>query len=60
MWTIVFTWIKAQAGITGNEIMDHLAKQAAKSNSIPLYSKIPKSALLATLKQESLEKYQEE
>ena len=48
--------MKAHAGSTGNELADHLAKQAAKSNSKPLYRKIPKSALLANPKTGNLGK----
>ena len=36
-WTIAFKRIKAHAGITGNEIADHLAKQAAKSHCTAKY-----------------------
>ena len=39
-WTIIFTWIKAQAGNHGNEIADNLAKEATKNKEI-MYNKIP-------------------
>jgi hypothetical protein len=52
--TIAPTCINAHAGIIGNELAEHLGKQAAKS--IPLNSKVVKSVFLTTLKQEHLGK----
>ena len=57
-WTMAFACSKAHAGDTVNETVDNLAEQTAKSISTPLYSKIPRNAFLATLKQESLGKCQ--
>ena len=52
-WTVTFSWIEVQAGITGKEIAG-MAKQVAKSTSIPLFRKLPNSAFLVTLKKASL------
>ena len=41
-WRIDFTWIKACAGHSGNELADKLTKEAIKNSEI-CYNKIPKS-----------------
>jgi len=40
-WHVEFTWIKAHAGHSGNELADKLNKEAAKTSEI-CYNKIPK------------------
>jgi ribonuclease HI len=45
-WKIKFLWVKAHAGIYGNEMVDRLAKEAARSNRTKYgYSRIPISAI---------------
>jgi len=43
-WKIEFKWVKAHAGIYGNEIVDRLAKKATQ-NYYVTYRRIPKSAI---------------
>jgi ribonuclease HI len=44
-WTITFTWIEAYAGIYGNELVDKLAKEAARKDDIP-FDRIPTSEIV--------------
>jgi ribonuclease HI len=51
-WVVMFRWVKAHAGILGNEIADTLAKKAGKNASLPEdYKRIPKSVILKELKE---------
>jgi ribonuclease HI len=43
-WKIGFKWVKAHAGIHGNEMADRLAKQAPQNYHVT-YSWIPNSAI---------------
>jgi len=45
-WKIKFSWVKAHAGVYGNEMTDRLAKEAARSDGTNYgFSRIPKSAI---------------
>ena len=52
-------WVKAHAGTRGNELADTIAQKAATNGTIPeSYTRIPKSAVLRQLEEESLQKWQ--
>jgi len=60
-WTIEFSWIKAHAGNFGNELADHLAKDAVSDKDIPVFfDRIPKTTLYSELEEEATLKWQEE
>jgi hypothetical protein len=60
-WTIKFRWVKARAGIRGNELADPLAKGAATNENITeSYKRVPKSVVLSELEEKSVEKRQRE
>jgi ribonuclease HI len=49
-WIIHFTWVKAHDGNHGDELADHLAREAAGSSEADTaYIKIPKSAVINDL-----------
>ena len=54
-WTIKFRWVKARAGIRGNELADPLAKGAATNENITeSYKRVPKSVVLSELEEKSV------
>jgi len=60
-WRVEFTWIKAHAGHRGNETAHQLAKEEANNKNIDeSYTKIPKSAILNELKENSIMQWQRE
>ena len=60
-WKIDFSWIKANAGHYGNELVDQLAKEAASNNDITKCCKrSPKSEVLSELNKVSATKWQSE
>ena len=56
-WHIDFTWIKAHAGNSGNELADKLAKEAIKKREI-CYNKIPISEIARQEAEKTIAKWQ--
>jgi ribonuclease HI len=60
-WIDHFTWVKAHDSNYGNELADHLVKEAACGSSIKIaYIKIPKSAVTSELKEKGVQVWQSE
>jgi hypothetical protein len=58
---IHFTWVKACASNYGNELVDHLVKEAACDGDADFaYIKIPKSAVTSKLKEQGVQVWQGE
>jgi len=56
-WKIL-CWVKAHAGVLGNELADALAKRAATNKNIPeSYNKIPKGVIMKDLEEESVKEW---
>jgi len=53
------SWVKARAGIYGNEMADQLAKAANRNSDIAVsFHRIPKSTLHSELKEVVIQKWQ--
>jgi hypothetical protein len=60
-WKVEFSWIKTHAGHRGNELVAQLAKEAANSRIIAeCYTRIPKSAVLSDLYEQSINWWQKD
>jgi ribonuclease HI len=58
-WEVTLCWVKAYAGIMGNELADTLAKKAATNESLTEdYNRIPKNVVTRELVEESVKKWQ--
>jgi ribonuclease HI len=58
-WEVKICWVKAHAGIMGNELADTLAKKAATNESLnEEYNRIPKSVVTRELEEEIVRKWQ--
>jgi hypothetical protein len=58
-WEVTLCWVKAHAGIMGNELADTLAKKAATNESLTEdYNRTPKSVETRELEEESVKKWQ--
>ena len=60
-WKIQICWVKAHAGIQGNELADTHSKEATTNEDITeCYKKVPKSEVVSELEVISIKKWQSE
>ena len=60
-WSIELSWVKAHAGIVGNETADRLAKDAANDSKANIaYNRLPMSTFITKIKDETKQKWQQE
>jgi hypothetical protein len=58
-WEVKLCWVKARAGILGNELADTLARKAATNESLTEdYNRIPKRVVTRELEEERVKKWQ--
>jgi hypothetical protein len=58
-WNIELSWIKAHAGVVGNELADRLAKAAASDSDAKIvFNRLPMSTLISKIQEETKLKWQ--
>jgi ribonuclease HI len=57
-WTMHFGWVKGEAGIEGNELVDRLIKGAAVEDGPVVYDKMPREVILTQQKENGLHMWQ--
>jgi len=55
-----FGWVKGQAGIDGNELVDRLAKEAAVEEGPVVYDKIPRDVIVTREKDNGLHMWEQQ
>ena len=57
-WKVTLCWVKAHAGIRGNEVADTSAERATTNKNIPdSYNKMTKSVVMKDLEEESVKQW---
>jgi hypothetical protein len=59
-WIMRFSWVKAHAGIEGNELVDRLAKEAAVEDGPVVYDRIPREVIITREKENGLRMWQQQ